>query len=138
MRKTPFVCLLLLSAFVIVSCARKAPPIVVDPEIQRIEKAISFVPSAGMTRADVDAILGPPDHTGHTKAGGMLCLYTINGMPAPRIVDADTNTVIGEGFEVRRTVIFDKDGKVVDWYGFERRLVISEEPADEAGEESGT
>jgi hypothetical protein len=45
-----------------------SPP--VDPVMQRV----AFAPTPGMTRAEVEAVLGPPNFTGRTKEG--LVLHT--------------------------------------------------------------
>ncbi len=73
-----------------------APAPAPDPVATRI----AYQPTAGVTRAEAEAVIGPASWTGWTKEGNLLCRYQIEGAP--------------EG--IVKSIIYDRDGKAVEWY----------------------
>lgn len=64
------------------------------------KKAWAFELREGMSRAEVEAALGKPAHSGVTKEGNAYVMYSPEGAP--------------EGYY--RSVVYTKEGTVITWY----------------------
>jgi hypothetical protein len=136
-RKKPMkkcsVVLMLLGVGLLGGCRTMAPE--PSPEVAVMQSKVGLLPEKGMSRIKVESVLGEPAHESRTKDGLEYAMYTIASEPGTLVKAADSGIAYGEGFEDWRSVIYDRHGKVVDWYGFERQLKVEAAPIEPAKEE---
>lgn len=94
------------------------------PGLYRMEQQVNFVPREGISRIEVEAYLGAPSHQSKTKEGHEYCMYELDASETLQLRDEETGNLFGDGFSIWRSVTYDRNGGVLDWYGFERTLAV--------------
>lgn len=120
----------------LVGCGGSKPE-VLSPQEQEFRRQITFMPERGMPRSTVETFLGQPEHRGRTKSGLEYRMYAIDPGEGLAMKDLDTDQLYTKDFAIRRSIVFDRDGRVLEWYGFERELALAPAPPPPAEEQEG-
>ncbi len=130
----------LLAALLVAGCGTKKAK--VDPAVEVMQQRLDYIPAANSSRVEVEAYLGRPDHVSRTKEGYEYCLYELEGEDPALVRIPDTGRDLSEGFGLWRSVIYDRDGQALDWYGFHRDEpttppVFHKKPPEHQGQPKG-